>query len=140
MAQRVTRTASFDLSLDPDRAIELFTAEGERSWIPGWEPEYPEDRAIHDAVGTVFIRRDPAGDQTFVVIANEPLLRRYTRHTEGFTTGIIEVSCEPFGSGTRVTVTFDMTALSAEGAAWLDELDADYEGTLRQWRDWIEPE
>ena len=29
------------VALPPERAIRAFTADGEREWAPGWEPEYP---------------------------------------------------------------------------------------------------
>lgn len=135
---RMTRTGSFDLALAPDDAIGLFTAEGERIWIPGWVPIYPQAGAVHDAVGTVFIREDDAGDMTFVVVDNGPgLRRRYARIAAGLTAGIIEVVCAPSAGGTRVDVTFDLTALSPRGEAWIADLDGDYDGMLTLWRDWI---
>jgi hypothetical protein len=141
MAQRVTRTGSFELPLDPADAIGLFTAEGERGWIPGWVPEYPEDGAVHDAVGTVFIRRDQPGAHTFVVLDSGPLLRRYARLAGGLTAGTVEVRCEATrdaeGVGTLVRVTFDLTALSPAGAITLDAFGAGYDAMMTQWRDWI---
>jgi hypothetical protein len=137
MAQRVTCTGSFELPLNPADAIGLFTAEGERSWIPGWVPEYPEDGAVHDAVGTVFIRRDQSGAHTFVVVDSGPLVRRYARITDSVAAGTIEVTCERAREGTLVRATFDLTALSAEGADWLDSFDAGYDGMMTLWRDWI---
>jgi hypothetical protein len=137
MAQRVNRTGSFELPVNPADAIGLFTAEGERTWIPGWVPEYPQAGAIHDALGTVFIRREEAEAHFFVVVGNGPLWRRYARITEGFTAGVIDVTCEQAGAGTRVQVMFDLTALSHAGAAWLDGFDAGYDAMMSQWRDWI---
>ena len=29
------------VALPPDAAIELFTPEGERGWVPGWDPTLP---------------------------------------------------------------------------------------------------
>ena len=137
MAQRVTRTGSFELSIKPADAIGLFTAEGERSWLPGWVPEYPEDGAGHDAAGTVFIRRDQGGVQTFIVVENGPLVRRYARITDNVAAGTIEVTCESAGEGAIVRVTFDLTALSPEGAEWLDSFDSGYDAMMTVWRDWI---
>lgn len=137
MAQRITRTGGFELPLQPAAAIDLFTAEGERDWIPGWVPEYPESGAVHDAVGTVFIRRHPGGAETFVVVANEPLVRRYGRFTAGFTAGTVEVECAAAGDGTLVRVTFDVTALSREGTEWIDGFGSGYDEMMTQWRDWI---
>jgi hypothetical protein len=137
MAQRLTCTGDFELPLDPAEAIDLFTAEGERSWIPGWVPEYPQDGAVHDALGTVFVRRHPESVEHFVVVGNEPLLRRYARVTAGFTAGTVEVTCAASVAGTRVRVVFDLTALSLDGAAWMDDFGSGYDAMMTQWRDWI---
>jgi hypothetical protein len=135
---RMTRTGSFELALKPDDAVGLFTAEGERAWIPGWVPIYPQVGAVHDAVGTVFLREDESGDMTFVVVDSGPgLRRRYARIAEGLTAGIVDVVCTPSQAGTRVDVTFDLTALSPRGEAWIAELDGGYAGMITLWRDWI---
>lgn len=137
MAQRVTRTGSFELPLNAAEAIGLFTAEGERTWIPGWVPEYPQAGAVHDALGTVFIRREKGGAHLFVVVGNGPLWRRYARITESLTAGVIDITCDQAGPGTRVRVMFDLTALSPAGAALLDRFGGGYEAMLSQWREWI---
>jgi hypothetical protein len=38
-ASPASRTGSFHLDAAPRRAFALFTAQGERLWAPGWEPE-----------------------------------------------------------------------------------------------------
>jgi hypothetical protein len=35
------RTAEITVGLPREQAIALFTAEGERRWVEGWEPRYP---------------------------------------------------------------------------------------------------
>ena len=37
----VTCVASFALNLPSERALGLFTPEGERDWVDGWDPAYP---------------------------------------------------------------------------------------------------
>jgi hypothetical protein len=43
MTEQVVREGSFELDTSADRALLLFTPEGERAWVKGWEPKpmYP---------------------------------------------------------------------------------------------------
>ena len=61
--RRVVLRGTVRVALPPDEALALFTAEGERSWVPGWDPTYPaggDDREV----GTVFV----TGETTWIVI------------------------------------------------------------------------
>ena len=40
---RSRRQGSFVLPLPPAQAFDLFTAEGERRWVAGWDPEILSD-------------------------------------------------------------------------------------------------
>jgi hypothetical protein len=55
-------SGSFELDLRASVAIDLFTPEGERDWVPGWDPAYPDGRASEEP-GTVF-STDVAGVPT----------------------------------------------------------------------------
>jgi hypothetical protein len=46
-------TGEVPVAQPPEVAILQFTAEGERVWVPGWEPTYPAGDA--DSAGTVFL-------------------------------------------------------------------------------------
>ena len=106
--------------LAPDDAIALFTAEGERAGVPGWDP--------HEYGDAVFTTRD---DQTFwVTVDEEPRRRRYARVSPGNHAGTVEVRCEPDGEHTRAHVTYDLTALSPDA---LDGFEDGYDAMLAQW-------
>ena len=59
IGRAVACTGSFQLAIDADRAIALFTPEGERAWVEGWDPRYPVEGADDSAPGTVFVTAAP---------------------------------------------------------------------------------
>jgi hypothetical protein len=108
--------------LPPTAAIHLFTAEGERAWVPGWDP-------IH-ASPTVFTTEHHT--HTIWVVTDETATtRRYARVTPGVQAGTVEVRCEPDGEHTRAHVTYDLTALGPD--ADLDAFAAHYDAMLAEW-------
>jgi hypothetical protein len=42
MTRTVHRATEITVGLPPEQALALFTAEGERRWAEGWDPQYPE--------------------------------------------------------------------------------------------------
>ena len=114
-------------------AMELFTPEGERRWVDGWDPQYPQaDR--RDGPGAVFTTGHGGHHTTWIMVDQTPERVRYARVTQGMTAGTVAV--DVVGSGehsTRVRVTYDLTALSSAGESWLDAFDADYDTTIAGW-------
>ena len=110
---------SLRVPLPPPEAIELFTPEGERAWVPHWDP-------VH-ASATVFTT-----DQTIWVITDATATRRrYARVTPGVQAGTVEVVCHPDGDHTRAHVTYDLAALSPDTD--LETFAARYDDMLAEW-------
>jgi hypothetical protein len=106
---RMKFTGTIRTPLPPDQAISLFTPEGERAWVPGWDPHHHSD--------TVFTTH---GDTIWVVLeTGDPHTVRYARVAPGRHAGTVEVRCHPDGTA---RVTYDLTPL-ATGA--LDGFDPD---------------
>ena len=128
---RTKCTGTIHVPLAPDDALTLFTPEGERAWVPGWNPAFPEEAADETAPGTTFTT-DHGGAHTFWVVADrKPDAMRYARVTPGVYAGTVEVRCEPDGAATRAHVTYDLTALGDPRR--LDEFTAGYEAMLAEW-------
>jgi hypothetical protein len=122
--RRVVLSGSLFVALPPEEAIALFTAEGERSWVPHWDPSYPaggDDREV----GTVFV----TGDTTWIVIGSTADTMRYARFTPGERTGTVEVRCVAADGGARVEVTYDLTGDDAV----VDDFERAYPEMLREW-------
>jgi hypothetical protein len=152
----MTLVGSLRVALPPAEAFRLFTATGEREWVEGWEPAFPDpavagtavgtavgtaadtagDTAGDTAVGTVF-ETDSAGHHaTWIVIDHDGDRRiRYARVVTGRDAGTVEVRLAPDGDGTEVTVTYQLTALTPAGARWLDAFAAGYPAFLRSWEE-----
>jgi hypothetical protein len=132
------RTGEVAVPLPVERAFPLFTAEGERFWVPGWNPvaHWPADGS--PAAGAVFSTAGDDGSVThWVVVDWEPERHRvrYARVTPGLRAGTVEVECRAAGASSAIArVTYDLVSLSAEGdddlAGWTEEW---YRGFLAGW-------
>ncbi|SNY48647.1 SRPBCC family protein [Paractinoplanes atraurantiacus] len=124
----------FTLRLAVAEAFQLFTARGERDWVEGWEPVFPEAVADDAAVGTVFLTDHGGQPVTWVVVDREGDRRiRYARVAAGRDAGTVDVRLTPVDSLTEVTVTYELTALTPEGGEWLRKFAADYPDMMSSW-------
>jgi hypothetical protein len=121
-----TQVRSFRLEAPLIRVLPLFTAEGERSWAPGWEPVI-----LSGAVerGSAFATRSHDGVETTWIVADyRPAEGRvsYARLAQG--------SAE--GGGTVVTVRYTLTGVSEQGRAFVREFlePEHYSRMIDEWR------
>ena len=129
---RVRRTGSFVLAAPLDVVLPLFTAEGERQWVPGWEPVWADESHEHeigdvwttvDAPSTIWVTVDAGADHV-----------RYARVAIGDSAGLVTVTCVQNSGRTRVTVDYDVSALSDAGAERLTHFAAGYDDMLTHWQ------
>lgn len=120
----IERSTTIGVPLPPAEALALFTPEGEREWVPGWDPE-----AIHapggslSRQGAVFRTRHGGEETVWLVQRVAPRIGAadYVRVTPGNRLGTVHVRCRDDGSGgSAVEVTYRLTALSAEGVEVLE--------------------
>jgi hypothetical protein len=134
----VEHTGDFVLPFSRDEAFPLFSPEGERSWVPGWDPEYLHPGKPSSQPGTVF-RTTHHGEETlWLILQYDPrkAVAEYARITPGSRLGTVKVECTgEIGGATRVRVRYSLTAVSAAGNAVLAGLTADgYARMLEEWR------
>jgi hypothetical protein len=132
--RRIRLQGTVAVQVPPAEAIELFTPSGERRWAHGWDPSFPAPAADEAEPGTVFETGEH--DQLiWVVVAHASGQSiKYAVVAPGIRAGTIEVACADDGSATTIaTVTYDMTALSADGELWLTEFAAGYDSYLDHW-------
>jgi hypothetical protein len=124
--------------LDADMAAALwyFTPEGEREYVPGWEPEYlhPGDGVLQE--GLTF--RTEHGDETTIwfVSRYDPAAGAvdYIRLTPGSRVGRVTVRLTPLApQRTEVTIAYALTSLSLEGDRRLERFATEFDGTLEEW-------
>jgi hypothetical protein len=132
------RSAEITVSFPRDEAIALFTAEGERRWAEGWNPQYPQpDR--RDGPGAVFTTAHGSHETTWIMVDHGPDGVRYARITHGVTAGTVAVDVvDSRDDATRLRVTYDLTALATAGEAWLAMFDVEYDAAIASWATDIE--
>ena len=136
----VTCTGGFEIAVPLDRAGHLFTPEGEREWVEGWDPRYPDPHADRFGVGTVFVTDGPAGEVTWVITAAQDGFKSYARWDRRGIVTVVEVELEAAGAdATRVGVTYRMTALDDSVRAEPAEFEAGYDEYMEEWRAAIVP-
>lgn len=139
MNRRAICEGQFTVPLRLASAVSLFTPEGERRWAgSSWDPVYPVPEAAADdsAPGTVFTTESDEGAAIWIVLERGDDGMSYARVAPGRIAGTINVACWPETSPdeTRVTVRYDVTSLGPDGVAFVEELEAGYDGFLDEWR------
>jgi hypothetical protein len=129
----------FSVPMRVAAAVPLFTPEGERRWAgSSWDPVYAIPDAARDdsAPGTVFTTESDGGAAIWIALDRHEDGMRYARIAPDRIAGTITVSCAEAASSdeTQVTVTYDVTSLGPEGAAFVEELKTGYDGFLESWR------
>jgi hypothetical protein len=134
-----SQTHSFELQAPCARLMPLFTAQGERAWAPGWEPEMLSGDT---ARGSVFRTRTDERETVWTVTDYRPEQGHvsYARIAQGSNMGLVDVDCRELPSGgSEVTVTYTLTALTPEGEALVrDFLEPKrYADFIGEWREAI---
>jgi len=140
-ALTITRTGSFELNMAPDEAQPLFTAPGEKLWIPSWNPVILNGDGYEE--GTVFVTSN-RGHTTYWLVSDYDTRTRhaqFVRVTPGANTGTVDVAITSNGSGGAiVSVAYQLTGLSPAGNADLAQSfsAARYAAMMEEWRDMID--
>lgn len=133
--RRVRQSGAFHLPLPPQAAFHLFTAEGEKLWVPGWDPEILGETP--QQAGLVFLTGEDEERTIWTVLESDPAVGRvrYSRVTPGSRAGTVEVNIAAEAAGSRIEVTYDLTALSNAGAIALEAYAGNqFTSMLTQWR------
>lgn len=136
----LTRAGAFHLDAPLELVMPLFTAEGERAWAPGWDPQVLSGGVDR---GSAFRTRNGQGAETVWVVADHrPLEGRacYARVALGSNIGLVDVHCAPSpGGGTDVTVRYTLTGLDDAGRAFVADFltPANYAAMIGTWRELV---
>lgn len=138
--KRVKCVSSFAIDVDPTRALDLFTPEGERLWAGSdWDPAYPvalEQGATGAERGIVFETGEEADPTIWVAVEMRESQVSYARVRPGSEAGIVSVRCLPTGEGgTEVEVTYETTSLSESADRELDGFAEGYAEFIASWKD-----
>jgi hypothetical protein len=131
---RVRRSGSFSVHGAMPEVVPLLTAEGERDWVPGWEPAFPLTGHRHER-GEVWTTEGDAGRTIWVTAQRRADGALFARITPDVSAGLVDVHCYPAASGmTDVVVEYDLTALGPAGTVALEQLARGFAAMLEDWR------
>ena len=140
-AQQAIRTGSFDLPCDADTAFPLFSPEGERNWVPGWNPVpvFPETIAFRP--NTVFRLGQGSDESVWTILEADWQTHRaeYVRTAHASHTARIGVKIEPVAPNrSRVTVSYAVTAFGEHASAVMEPFsESAYAQRMRDWQQQI---
>ena len=139
-AVTIARTGSFELDMTPEEAQPLFTAPGEKLWIPIWDPVMLSGDGYEK--GTTFVTNNH-GNTTYWLVTDydtEAKHAQYVRVTPGANTGTVDVSLTSNGiRGSTVNVAYRLVGLSQTGNADLEDSFSEpkYAAMMEEWRSMI---
>jgi hypothetical protein len=130
----IVRSGTLHVDLPPEQALMLFTAPGEKLWVDEWDPVILSGDGLEK--GSVFVTE--AHEKTiWLVIEFDPeaLHARYARVAPESRAGTVDVHlAADEGGGSLVTVTYELTGLTAKGNRMLEAMDdAAYARMMRDW-------
>ena len=137
MSVHIELTGRVEVAAAPAAAFEFFTPEGERLWVPGWEPEYlhPADGGL--AQGLAF-RTLHGGEMTLWLVSRYDRAAgalEYVRVTPGSRMGTVSVqlSAAAGGDTTVASISYRLTSLSPEGDRALESFATGFTEMLAEW-------
>ncbi|GAB4359047.1 MAG: hypothetical protein Kow006_27920 [Gammaproteobacteria bacterium] len=137
---RIKHTATFEIGHPAQELFPLFSPEGEKLWVPGWDYEnVMGGTELHEDY--LFITRShdhAASDAVWVVKRYQPEEYRvqFYKVEPGQKVGVVDVQCFEEGEGsTRVQVSYEYIGLSPEGDAFIEGFDeAGYRAFIGEWK------
>jgi hypothetical protein len=137
--EQVVREGSFELDASADKALLVFTPEGERTWVKGWNPKpvYPPQQGVMFKANSVF-RVDQDEEHslwTIVEADSREHVAEYIYVVEGERLSRVRVQIEPLSERhCRVHVHYVHTAISEKGVEFVAGVTE--EAYAKKMRDW----
>lgn len=139
-AERVEKTASFEVNASIEKAFPLFGPIREKEWAAGWEPQIifssnpeVEEHMIFKTSGRYH------GEEEYLWVVSQFKPKEYfIEYTVSTSQRVwfISVKCRPGRKNTIVTVTYSFTGLSVEGNKLNQQaLDKMYARDLKDWEE-----
>ena len=137
---KIKHTASFEISQPINVIFPLFSAEGEKLWVPGWNyKNIMGSTELHENYVFITKTHDHAStDAIWIVKKHEPenhYVQFYKVEPED-KIGIIEVKCNPLTDRvTEVQVTYEYIGLSDKGNQFIKSFTpSEYESFISEWK------
>ncbi len=136
-ARQVVRTGSFELPYAPESVMPLFTPEGHRKWVEGWDAKavFPA-QSIEYFPNSVFTTGPENDLVVWTVLEANPDRAEYVHTMGSSAVGRIRVQTAPSDGGCRVSTTFVVTALDERGTKMMEQhfTEAAFAEKLSNWK------
>ncbi|WP_456427485.1 SRPBCC family protein [Rhodocaloribacter sp.] len=136
----IQHTEAFEIDRPVEILFPLFSAEGEKLWVPGWDYENVMGGTdLHEDYVFVTRNHDHAStDAVWLVKRYEPEHHRvqFYKVEPGDKVGVITVRCEALEKErTRVEVTYAYVGLSEKGNVFIEGFTSEaYAAFIEEWR------
>jgi hypothetical protein len=140
-AEQIVAWGAFELPCAAADALDFFTPEGERDWVPGWNPQpiYP-GRIVLER-DTVFRTDDEDGPVVWTIldVDREHGQVEYAYVAADVRAARVHVAVSPVEPGrSRVHVTYVVTTLGERGRKYVQLFgEESFRAKMQQWRTWV---
>jgi len=139
---KVRRSGTLQVAAPLPQAFPFFTPDGERLWVPGFDPQYLHPLSGEQGPGAIFTTAHGGEDTLWMVLRFSPAegIAEYARVTPGSRGGTVRVALEAVDEArSQATITYDLTALSDAGDQVLAAFtESAYAAMLRDWEQKID--
>jgi len=137
----LTLTGEISVGGAVDHVFSLFSPDGEKLWVPQWDPEFLHPPGITWERGLVFRTKEEHGDAIWIVTMLDRSHHRveYHRVEPSRYVARVEVSCRPISATqTQVQTSYQFIGLSDAGNSEIAAMtDTEYRMKMARWQDWI---
>jgi len=136
---KVKHTASFEINQSINKLFPLFSPEGEKLWVPGWDYEnIMGTNHLHEDYVFLTKTHDHASTNAIWLVKKyepESYLVEFYKVEPKDKIGIITVQCtELKNADTKVQVTYEYIGLSKKGNEFVAKFSAaEYEDFIAEW-------
>ena len=138
----VERAGAVSMALSAEEAFPLFSAEGERRWVAGWNPSYLHPVEPGAGEGVVFqtVKKD-LGTATWVQTRHEPGagVASFVYIIPDHHAAMVDVCVTPDGEDrSRASVKYRMTSLSLDADDFVRAFAESFEDFMSHWAEAIQ--
>ena len=138
----VETAGTVGMALSAEDAFPLFSADGERRWVAGWNPRYMRPVKPHAGAGVVFqtVKKD-LGTATWVQTRHEPGagVASFVYIIPDHHAAMVDVCVTPDGEDrSRASVKYRMTSLSLDADDFVRAFAESFEDFMSHWAEAIQ--
>ena len=136
----IKHTAGFTIGQPIEILFPLFSAEGEKLWVPGWDYQnIMGSKELHEDYIFLTKNHDHASTEAIWLVKRyepESHLVQFYKVEPGDKTGIIEVKCSRLEENlTQVTVSYEYIGLGPKGNEFIDGFtSSEYMKFIGEWK------